>query len=56
VNDSRGGPKLPVSSDTPGTWRSVIDHQTEIANKSGGIKDGVPYWAVAEAEEVSLQT
>lgn len=37
-----------------GTWDSVIDNQVDLIKKAGDGKDGVPVWAVAEAEEVDL--
>jgi len=35
-----------------GTWQSVINRQAETVKKSNSTEDAVPFWAVAEAQEV----
>lgn len=47
------GSSTPPLSDT---WGSVIEHQVDIIKKANGGKNELPVWAVAEAEEVGLES
>jgi hypothetical protein len=41
-----------ITTPSPDTWGSVIEHQADLLKKANEGKSEVPVWVVAEAEEV----